>query len=257
MNIRRLFFDLETSPNIGYFFKAGFKERIPYENIIKERAIICCSWKWAGQSKTHSLTWDEAQDDRGLLVTFLEPLNQADEIIGHNGDKFDLPWIRTRCARHSLPTFPAYKTIDTLAWARKHFYFNSNRLDYIASYFGLGGKTETSTGLWRSVAIDNDRGRLSEMVRYNKRDVVLLEQVFERLSAHVAPKTHVGVLGGKDKWTCAHCGSEDVRVSKTRRVTMRGTVSKQMNCGHCGRYYSISQKSHEEYLSSKNIAISC
>jgi hypothetical protein len=37
---KRLFFDIETSPNIGLFWSAGFKLNIAPENIIKERAII-------------------------------------------------------------------------------------------------------------------------------------------------------------------------------------------------------------------------
>ena len=40
-NIKRLFFDIETSPNIGYFWRAGYKLNIGADNIIEERKIIC------------------------------------------------------------------------------------------------------------------------------------------------------------------------------------------------------------------------
>ncbi len=249
--IRRLFFDIETSPNLVLSWRVGYRINIDYDNIVKERAIICAAWKWGGQTKVHALGWDENQDDKVILEAFLEVAHQADELVAHNGDKFDLPWIKTRCLFHGLQTFPRYKTIDTLAWARRNFYFNSNRLNYIGKSLGLGCKMTTTFGLWRSIVLENDREKLAQMLRYNKRDVVLLEQVYDKLSAHVNPKTHAGVINGREKWTCAHCASEDTAVSKTRRVTMTGTVQRQMRCQNCGRYYTISNKAHEDYLRAK------
>ena len=130
--IKRLFFDIETSPNIGLFWTAGYKQNISHDNIIKERAIICIAYKWAGEKKIHALTWDKNQDDKAMLAQFIKIANEADELIGHNGDRFDLPWIRTRCIYHNIPVFPNYVTIDTLKSARSKFKFNSNaiRLSY-------------------------------------------------------------------------------------------------------------------------------
>ena len=94
---RRLFFDLESSPNIGLFWDAGYKKNIDYSNIIKERAIICICWKWEDDKEVQFVHWDKNQSDKSLLEKFIKIANQADELIAHNGDKFDLPWIRTRC----------------------------------------------------------------------------------------------------------------------------------------------------------------
>ena len=131
---KRLFFDIETSPNIGFFWSAGYKLNVPYSNIIKERAIICICYKWAGDDKVYSLTWDNNQDDKKMLEKFIEVANDATELVGHNGDKFDLPWVRTRCLYHKIPVFPNYTTVDTLKQARSKFRFNSNKLDYIAQF---------------------------------------------------------------------------------------------------------------------------
>jgi hypothetical protein len=62
--IKRLFFDIETSPNVGFFWTAGYKQNISHDNIIKERAIICICYKWAGEDKIYSLTWDKNQNDK-------------------------------------------------------------------------------------------------------------------------------------------------------------------------------------------------
>ena len=44
--IKRLFFDIETAPNIGLFWEAGYKKTNNPDNIIKERVIICICYKW-------------------------------------------------------------------------------------------------------------------------------------------------------------------------------------------------------------------
>ena len=125
--IKRLFFDIETSPNIGLFWTAGYKQNISHDNIIKERAIICICYKWADDEKIYSLTWDANQDDKKMLEQFVQIANEADELVGHNGDKYDLAWIKTRCLYHNIPMFPNYVTIDTLKQARSKFKFNSNK----------------------------------------------------------------------------------------------------------------------------------
>ena len=72
---RRLFFDIETSPNIGLFWSAGFKQRIDYSNIIKERAIICICYKWEDEKDVYHLQWDAKQNDKAMLQKFIEVAN--------------------------------------------------------------------------------------------------------------------------------------------------------------------------------------
>ena len=140
---RRLFFDIETSPNIGLFWEAGFKKNITTDNIIRERAIICICYKWEDEKEVHSLQWDLRQSDKAMLLKFIQVANQSSEMVGHNGDRFDLAWIRTRCLFHQIDMFPSYVTIDTLKIARSKFRFQSNRLNYIADFLGIGQKIKT------------------------------------------------------------------------------------------------------------------
>ena len=249
-NIKRLFWDIETSPNVVLSWRIGYKINIDHDNLLKERAVICIGWKWEGDDEIHALTWDKEQDDAAMLAKFLKVANTADELVAHNGDGFDLPWFKTRCIFHGLPTFPAYKTVDTLQWARRKFYFNSNRLDYIAKFLGLGGKIKTEFGLWKKIVLAKDAGALRTMVDYCKRDVGLLEQVYAKIAPHVPHKTHAAVSMGGDKWQCPRCGSDHVKVNLTR-VTAAGTVFKQMQCRKCGATYSISTKTHADYLEAK------
>lgn len=234
MGRKRLYFDIETAPNVGLFWQAGYKQKIDYDNIIKERAVICIAFKWEGE-EVNALTWDKKQDDKRLLKEFIDIANTATELVAHNGDKFDLPWIRSRCIFHRIPMFPEYQTIDTLKIARTKFRFNSNRLDYIAKYLGIGGKLETGFGLWKEIVLNKCPESLSKMVEYCKQDVILLEKVYEELSKHVYSKTHYGVVYGEGRGTCKNCGSDEL-VRHKIKVTAAGTRYVQYQCKTCGKY---------------------
>jgi uncharacterized protein YprB with RNaseH-like and TPR domain len=235
MGRRRLFFDIETSPNIGLFWQAGYKQRIDHDNIIEERRIICICYKWEGEDKVFSLNWNAKQDDKKMISDFIKVANHADELVGHNGDKFDLPWIRTRCLFHGLEMFPKYATIDTLKVSRQQFRFNSNRLNYIAQYLGLGQKLHTEFGLWKKVLLDKDKEALGYMVEYCKEDVKLLERVYEKLSTHTYAKAHYGVIHGQDRGSCKECGSDEL-IKQRIRVNASGSRTIIYKCNTCGKY---------------------
>jgi len=240
-NRKRLFFDIETSPNIGLFWEAGYKKNIDYSNIIKERSIICICYKWEDSKEVGYLTWDSKQCDKKMLLKFIDIANSADELVGHNADKFDLAWIRTRCLFHRIPMFPVYTTIDTLKLSRSKFKFNSNKLDYIAKYLGMGEKIKTEFGLWKAIVLNKDKDAMAKMVKYCQQDVKLLEKVYKELSTHIFAKTHYGVIFGEDRGTCPECGSDDLwRMSN--RVTASGVKKIQMQCKTCHKYHTKTDK---------------
>lgn len=238
---RRLFFDIETSPNIGLFWEAGYKKNITTDNIIKERAIICICYKWEDEKEVYSLNWDAKQSDKTMLTKFILVANQANEMVGHNGDKFDLAWIRTRCLFHHIDMFPTYTTIDTLKVARSKFRFQSNRLNYIAEFLGLGQKIKTEYNLWKDILLKNDKIAMEKMIKYCKKDVTLLEQVFKALRSHMTSKTHYGVIFGEDRGSCPECGSDDL-IKNNKVVTASGLTRIQYKCKSCNLYHSKTDK---------------
>lgn len=238
---KRLYFDIETSPNIGFFWQSGYKLNIGYQNILKERSIICICYKWEGDKEVHGLTWDKKQDDKKMLQDFIKIVDSADELVGHNGDKFDLAWIRTRCLFHGIQMFPNYVTIDTLKVARSKFKFNSNRLNYIADFLGIGQKIKTDFDLWKDIALKNDQKAMDKMVKYCKMDVVLLEKVHQHLSTHMAHKTHYGVRFGEDRGSCPNCGSDEL-IKHASRVLASGTKKIVYRCNTCNHYHNKTDK---------------
>ena len=240
-NRKRLFFDIETSPNIGLFWEAGYKKNIDYSNIIKERAIICICYKWEDSKEVGFLTWDSKQCDKKMLQKFIGVANTADELVGHNGDKFDLAWIRTRCLFHRIDMFPTYTTIDTLKVSRNKFRFNSNKLDYIAKYLGMGEKIKTEFALWKAIVLNKDKDAMTKMVKYCQQDVKLLENVYKELSLHISPKTHYGVIFGGDRSCCPECGSEDL-VRAGLRYSATGVKKVQVKCKTCNKMHTKTDK---------------
>lgn len=252
--VRRLIWDIETSPNLGFFWRTGYNLDIGHNAIVQERKIITIAYKWLGERKVHILTWDKNKDDKTMIEKFLKVAEVADELIAHYGDGFDLPWVRGRCFILGLPPIPKYKTIDTKAWAAKYFYFNSNKLDYLSLVMGRKGKIKTDYEMWRKITLDNDKVELEKMARYNAGDVRELEKVYLRMVGFCTPKTHAGVAGGLDKWTCPRCGSANVKLSK-RRVTASGNLQFQMQCNVDGGFYTITKTAYEEYIKSKKRAL--
>lgn len=250
--IKRLFFDIETSPNICYSWRIGYNISIGFENIIDERKIICISYKWEGSEKIHTLTWDKNLCDRQMLIDFIAVANKADELIAHNGDRFDIKWIRTRCIYHRIPMFPNYRTLDTLKKAKSGFNFNSNRLDYIAQFLGVGAKVKHSGfDMWKGV-MKNDKEALKEMVNYCEGDIIVLEDVFLTMQNYIKPNTHNGVINNNFKYSCPTCGSEHPTLVKNN-VTAMGTIKRLMSCNDCDYHYEISNSSYMLYLKFKNL----
>ena len=244
MKPKRLFWDIETSPNIGFFWRPGYKIRLSHDNIIQERAIICICYKWEGHKKVHHLEWDKGCD-KSLVEKFMEVASGADELVAHNGDRFDLKWFNGRVLMHGLDPMPTAKTVDTLKIAKKHFALNSNRLDYLGKVLLGHGKIETSYGMWKDIVLNNCPKAMADMVKYCKMDVRLLEQVYEEFSKFDIPKSHAGVMDGNEKWTCPWTGSEDVQYVKLR-TTSAGTKQRQMK-SPTGGFYNINDKAYRDF----------
>lgn len=238
--MNRLYVDIETAPMIAYTWRVGRKINLDHGNIIKEPSIICICYKWEGKP-TKALQWDRKHCDKAMLTEFVKVLARADEIIAHNGDRFDLPWIRTRCLFHRIPINAQLPSVDTLKQARRGFNFPSNRLDYLGQYMGLGGKKKTGGfDLWKAV-YGGDRAALRQMVDYCKRDVELLEEVHHRLYDYAKPTAHVGVMEGGYKHWCPSCGSSNTKLNGNKFTTAGGTVRVQMRCLDCSRHWRMGE----------------
>ena len=249
--IKRLFWDIETSPSVGYFWEPGYGIDIPYKNVLKHWKIICVSYMWEGSDKVHNIMWDENKDDRELVKELVEVLNQADEISGHNIDRFDIKKVRTRAVYHRIPMRAKYRSFDTLKKARGSFAFPSNRLNDIGDYLGLGEKYKhEGFGLWRKcMELEGKELKKAqdEMKLYCNRDVPLQADVFHSIQSYTRNNTHVGTHAGGLKFSCPLTGSENIELIKNE-YTSYGTLKRLVRCIDSGYEYEISNSAWRTFV---------
>jgi hypothetical protein len=250
MKFKRLYIDLEVSPNVTLSWRTGYKINLSPDDIIQERAIICVCYKWENDSQINSMKWNKG-DDKELVTKFAKILAQANEIVAHNGDKFDIKWFRTRCIYHGIECPPELKTIDTLKLAKSNFLFNSNKLDYIGGYLGVGHKFKTEYSLWKDILLKNDKKAMDKMVDYCKRDVQLLEDVHHKLINYTKHKTHFGVLNGGYKTDCPECASTNTH-SRGYWVSAAGVRKNKCQCRDCNKWFSVPTTTYNKELMEKN-----
>ena len=248
---KRLFYDIETSYNIVKSWRVGYNLSLQPEDIIKERAIITIAYKWEGEDDVTVLSWDKG-DDKKIIEEFVKIMAEADELVGHNVDRFDTKFVMGRALKHGISVLPKYQSTDTLKLARKHFMLNSNKLDYIAQYLGLGHKVRhRGMSMWDDIILNNCPKALEEMIEYNIHDVVLTEQVYKKLSEYSLPKVNHASKQTGDKHTCPQCGSTDATLQKTY-VAPSGTKTRLMSCNSCSTNFTINNTNYEKHYNGVN-----
>lgn len=240
-----LFYDIEVSYGIARAWRPSYKTQIKYDDFLVHPKIICISWKWNNEDKVYTVNWDNDKDDKSLLEVFIQELNEADFIVAHNGDKFDLPWIRTRALYHGLELHPSYISVDTLKIVRYDHNFPSNRLDDLGDYLGLGRKIKTDMSLWDDV-FNGKKEALIKMIEYCEQDVRLLETVYNKLSSMTLPKIHVGTLNGEVKQTSPYTGTTNIEAVKST-TTKAGTIRWLMKCNDTGKFFNMSNTDYKKF----------
>lgn len=248
--IKRLFYDIETSQYEVRSFRIGYNLNLHYDNIKSLAKIICISWGWEGENKVHNVRWDKDMCDKQMLSEFIKELNKADEIVAHNGDRFDIKWIRTRALYHGIPMKNKYRSLDTLKKAKQNFNFPNNKLDTIARFLDVGAKVEhDGMKMWDAVQ-DGDKYYLDEMVKYCDGDIVVLQDVYYAMQSYITHNTHVGSSNGNLKASCASCGSEDISLVKNN-FTALGTIKREVECNSCGYNYETSNSAWRSFVEMK------
>lgn len=211
--VKELFIDIETLPNRGYFFDVFSDRGIPLDFIENPKSICTLAYKFAGELTPTVLIAHEPYNDRSLLIEFSQIILQADYVIAHFGDGFDMPFIEGRLFANGLPALPPVATIDTYKLARNKFKktLNSNKLDHLAKICGLQGKNKTSASLWVGCA-QGDLGAIKEMAEYNAQDIEVLEQVYNKLKTNVKSKRNANVIYDDAVLRCKTCDSTNLEL---------------------------------------------
>lgn len=206
-----LIIDIETSPTKAYVWKM-WKENVGANQVIDGSYIMCFCAKWLGDDEiTYAETRDE--DDSTITKLMIKLLDEADIVIAHNADRFDIPRINASAIKHGIHPPSPYKVVDTLRVAKKHFKFERNTLAYLAEFLGCSAKLShqkfAGFELWRECLANNNEA-WEEMMTYNIQDVHTLEEVYIKLRPWMKEHPSMAVKEESDNPLCSKCGSSSI-----------------------------------------------
>lgn len=235
--MKTLLVDIETAPSLGYVWGKYQQDVLSFE---KDWYILSFAYKWLGEKKTkaHSLpeykTYKQDQEDDKLLCQELwKVMDEADVVIAHNGDRFDVRKSNARFVQHGFNPPSTFKTVDTLKVARKYFKFDSNRLNDLGSYLDVGQKVDVgSFNTWKKCMV-GDKKAWKKMVTYNKKDVDLLEAVYLKLRPWMTNHPNANLyLDTMD--SCPNCGKHTLQ-RRGYSYTRTGKFQRYQ-CTSCGAW---------------------
>jgi len=240
-----LIFDIETSPLKAYIWATSvWNTSVNEGQVLSEWFMISWSGKWLFSPEVMSdrLTGKEArgEDDSRIVKNLWKLLNEADIVIAHNSDKFDVPNMNTRFIVNNLPPTKPYQTIDTLKIARKQFGFTHNNLNALARVFGFKVKLDTNFELWKR-CIDGDEEALKRMETYNRHDVTLLEEVYLKIRPWIHSHPNLGLYVDSVEPVCSNCLSTNL--DKTDKFYYTPTGKYELYNCECGAYVRVRQTS--------------
>lgn len=228
-----LILDIESSPNLAYVWQK-WKVNIGDNQFLEKSYLMSYAAKWLGEDLIY-YEENRHNNDAGLVKGIFDLLDQADVVVAHNGDKFDLPTIMGRGVVHGFKPPSPYHTVDTLKIARKKFRFLSNSLEALCNELGLPkkGKHKEFPGfsLWWECLRQNDAA-WAEMKEYNIQDILSLEALYLRFLPYTSNHPNVGRMEGEEVCQCPSCGSEHIQKRGTY-ITKTGLAYQRFQCQEC------------------------
>jgi len=249
-----LLLDIETAPIRAFVWRL-WKQNVYLDQIISDWFMLTWAAKWLleGGVISNKVTPEEVrlEDDYRIVENLWHLLNQADIVIAHNGEQFDIPKIKARFIIHGLPPTTFYQQVDTKKVASKEFGFSSNKLEALARTFGLEGKQQTDFTLW-SACLDGNIDALAYMELYNKQDVLLLEEVYLILRPYIKAHPNYNLYVDAENAVCPTCGHGELIFAGFYYFTPTGKY-RNFRCTGCG---ALSRERKSIYSNSKSILVS-
>jgi hypothetical protein len=232
--------DIETAPILGHVWGI-WEHNVGLNQIESDWYILAWSAKWVGDPASKIMYMDQRnakniEDDSKILKGIWKLIDEADIILTQNGRAFDEKKLNARFLLNGMKPPSSYRHIDTKRIASRKFAFTSNRLEYMTSklctkYKKLSHKKFPGFELWKQCLAGN-LSAWKEMERYNKYDVLSLEELYKKLqpwdnsinfdvfSESIKPRCNCGSTrfqkngykytstGKYQRYVCLDCGSE-------------------------------------------------
>ena len=211
-----LLFDIETAPILGWVWGI-WDQNVAINQIHKDWHVLSWSAKWLGEKKIMYADQRDAknvEDDKKLLQGIWKLLDEADTVVTQNGKDFDEKKLNARFIINNIDPPSPFTHLDTLKIARNKFAFTSNKLEYLADKLCTNKKltdTRKFSGftLWKECLKGNLKA-WKEMEKYNKQDVVTLEELYIRLRPY-DKVNNAGLYIDDLKPICPKCGHDKLQ----------------------------------------------
>lgn len=225
---RILILDIETRPALVYTW-GMFNQSFGPSQVVDWGGVLCFAAKWADSDEM--MFYSEWRSKERMIKAAHRLLSEADAVVGWNSQRFDVRWLQAEFQRMGLNRPSPYVNVDLMRSQKRDAFMLSNKLESRRLWLGEDGKAETGGfGLWKGV-MDGKRESRRLMEEYNRRDVLITQEEFERMRAGgwVRGLPNEAIEGGH---VCPSCGSDKLQArgfqhSKTRRY-------KRFQCKSCG-----------------------
>ncbi len=223
--------DLETSPSLAHVWSL-WDQRIGINQLESVTEVLCFAAKWLDVKRSMVFYSVHEHGKEEMVRQAHSLLDQADVVMTYNGRKFDIPHLNREFVQAGLTPPAPYQQIDLYTVAKARFRFISNKLEHVSTQLSLPGKAKhEGFELWRKCLAD-DAAAWKRMEKYNRQDVVLLEDVYHVLQPWIPSHPNRALY---DNHTgCPTCGSEDLQ----RRGFSRTATSsfQRWQCTACGAW---------------------
>ena len=235
--MKKLFFDTETAPTLAYVY-GRYDLTVRPDQVVDNGFFLSYQAAWDdGKIFTGSLRGKKnltSKDDKKLCMEMANLIAQADVVIAHNADRFDLARLSARLVTHGLKPFTPPAVVDTLKACRRFFKFEANSLDSVCQELGLGRKFH-SGGFETSLAcMRGEEKAWNKLLLYGKQDVVLLRELYYRLRPWMKNHPNHNLYDSTLNSCCHACGKYDLEYRGYRHTP---TMSyHRFQCKDCGAW---------------------
>lgn len=200
--------------------------------VLEYSKVISFSAKWLdGKQTTKALCDYKRNQEKSLIGELWELINEADIVVAHNGKAFDFGRMNTSFLKHGFPPPAPVQKVDTKKMAKEVFGFDSNSLEHLAQFLGIGEKMATGGyELWKQCR-ENDAAAWAKMKKYNAHDTQLLEKIYLKLRPWIANHPNMNLYSKGEG--CPKCGGPDAKVMPRGEYQSQTRVYKRYRCATC------------------------
>jgi DNA polymerase elongation subunit (family B) len=247
--VKILLLDIETAPNVAYVWGL-WQQNVAVDQIQNSGYVMCWSAKWYDEPKIRFDSLYQSTE-RGMLRGIHKLLDEADIAVHYNGAKFDIPTLNKEFVLKGMKPPAPYRQVDLYRVVRDAFRFPSNKLDYVSQALGLARKVRhRGFQLWVDCMAKEARA-WREMEKYNRQDVVVLEQLYDRLKPWITSHPNHGAYD--DGAVCPKCGSvRHQRRGEQVTTTLRYARYQCLDCGGWFRSVLMLRGNRARYKSIAN-----